>query len=232
MTPMIRNTAAALVLLAFASSAVAQQTALPPPPAAQPQAQPSAGPPAAMATLQGADRDAALAQASQALNGVTRLQGRFQQISADGSRSGGAFFLQRPGKLRFEYDPPATMLIVSDGNVVAMRDRALRTTDRTLLRATPLNLVLRQQVNLAHDAHITRVARGGDWIAISARDRTGQTEGEITLQFQGQSLRSWDITDATGARTRILLSGLSQPASFDRRVFRLEDMLESRPGPH
>ena len=225
---MIRNTAAAFALLALATAASAQQ--LPAQPAAPPAL--SASPPAAMMTLQGADRDAALAQANQALNGITRLQGRFQQTSADGSRSGGAFYLQRPGKLRFEYDPPATMLIVSDGSVVAMRDRALRTTDRTLLRATPLNLVLRSQVDLARDARITRVARAGDWVLITARDRSGQTEGEITLQFQAAQLRSWDITDAAGARTRIALSSLTQPASFDRRIFRLEDIVENRPGPH
>src|SRR5688572_19015309 len=66
----------------------------------------------ALVTLEGAERAAALDLANRTLNGVRRLQGRFVQSSPDGSRASGMFYMQRPGKLRFEYDPPATMLIV------------------------------------------------------------------------------------------------------------------------
>lgn len=179
--------------------------------------------------LQGPERAAALARASAALNGVGRLQARFTQWSPGGARAGGTLYMQRPGLLRFQYDAPASMLIVSDGSVVYLRDTELRTTDRTPLRSTPLNLILRNQVNLERDARITRVASEGDrWLVITARDRSGQTDGEITMFFEGPNaqLVAWDITDATGARTRINLSGLTQPASFDRALFRLEDQLE------
>ena len=217
----------ALAALALAAPIQAQELRprLPSPDA------PAAAP--ASVVLSGADRTAALTQANATLNGVTRLQGRFLQQSPDGSRSTGTFYLQRPGKLRFQYDPPATLLIVSDGSVVSMRDRALRTTDRTPLRATPLNLILRNQVNLERDARITRVARQGEWLQVSARDRSGQSDGQITLSFvgPGAQLASWDVIDATGARTRITLSGLTQPASFDGALFRLEDMVRSRLGP-
>lgn len=185
--------------------------------------------------LQGAERTAGLAQANQALNAVQRLQGRFVQSSPGGGRATGMFYMQRPGKLRFQYDAPATMLIVSDGSVVAMRDTELRTTERTPLRSTPLNLILGQTIDLERNARILRVSRAGPWLMITARDRSGQTDGQITLQFYGPQteLRSWDVIDATGARTRITLSNVTQPASFDRNLFRLEDMLSnSRPGRH
>ena len=108
------------------------------------------------------------------------------------------FYLQRPGRLRFEYDPPATMLIVSDGSVVAMRDTELRTTERTPLRSTPLNIILGETIDLARNARILRVSRAGPWMMITARDRAGQTDGQITLQFYGpqMELRSWDVIDA------------------------------------
>jgi outer membrane lipoprotein-sorting protein len=180
--------------------------------------------------LDGADRAAALAAANRTLNGVQRLQGRFVQTAPGGARSTGNFYLQRPGRLRFEYDAPATLLIVSDGSVVAMRDTALRTTDRTPLRSTPLNLILGERIDLERNARITRVSRAGPWTMITARDRSGQTDGLITLNFFGEEaeLRSWDVTDATGARTRITLSEVTQPASLDRGLFRLNDMLEDR----
>ncbi len=182
--------------------------------------------------LDGAERTAALALANQTLNAVARLQGRFVQTSPGGDRAVGAFYLQRPGKLRFQYDPPAALLIVADGSVVALRDTQLRTTERTPLRSTPLHLILGAQIDLTRDARITRVARSGPWLMISARDRGGQTDGQITLHFFGPNaeLRSWDVLDVTGARTRITLSELTQPASLDRRLFRLDDVLIDRPG--
>lgn len=183
--------------------------------------------------LQGADRAAGIAAANRTLNSFTRLQGRFTQASPGGGRTSGTVYIQRPGRMRFQYDPPASLLIVSDGSVVAMRDTELRTTERTPLRSTPLNLILGQNIDLERNARVLRVSRAGPWLMITARDRGGQTDGQIILQFYGDAaeLRSWDVIDATGARTRISLTGVTQPASFDRSLFRLEDMLESnRPG--
>ncbi|MEZ6022712.1 MAG: outer membrane lipoprotein carrier protein LolA [Hyphomonadaceae bacterium] len=183
--------------------------------------------------LDGADRAAGIAQANRALNSFQRLQGRFTQTAPGGGRATGAIYLQRPGKLRFEYDPPNPLLIVSDGSVVAMRDPELRTTERTPLRSTPLALILGERIDLERQARVTRVSRAGPWLMVTMRDRGGQTDGEITIQFYGDEaeLRSWDVRDATGARTRITLSDVSFPASLDRSLFRLEDMLErNRPG--
>ncbi|HRE46074.1 MAG TPA: outer-membrane lipoprotein carrier protein LolA, partial [Terricaulis sp.] len=87
------------------------------------------------------------------------------------------------------------------------------------------------RVDLERQARVTRVSRSGPWTMITARDRTGETDGQITLNFYGEAaeLRSWDVTDATGARTRITLSDVTQPASLDRGLFRLPDILEDRP---
>lgn len=186
-----------------------------------------------LVALNGADRTAAIGAATRTLNAMQRLQGRFLQTAPDGSRANGSFYIQRPGRMRFEYDPPATLLIVSDGSVVAMRDTELRTTERTPLRSTPLNLILAPQIDLERNARVVRVSRSGPWTLVTIRDRTGEADGQITLHFYGENsdLRSWDVIDATGARTRITLSDVTAPASLDRRLFRLEDILENRPGP-
>jgi outer membrane lipoprotein-sorting protein len=183
--------------------------------------------------LEGAARTAGLARANRALNSFTRLQARFMQTSPGGGGASGMVYIQRPGRMRFEYDPPASMLIVSDGSVVALRDTELRTTERTPLRSTPLNIILGANVDIERNARVLRVSEAGPWLMVTARDRSGQTDGQIILQFYGDdaALRSWDVIDATGARTRIALSDVSQPASFDRSLFRLEDMLDrNRPG--
>lgn len=186
----------------------------------------------ALTTLEGGQRSAALAAANATLNALQRLQGRFVQTSPGGASAAGRFYIQRPGKMRFEYEPPATLLIVSDGSVVSLRDTELLTTERTPLRSTPLNLILAPQIDLERNARVMRVSRSGPWTLVTLRDRTGEADGTITLHFYGEQsqLRSWDVVDATGARTRITLSDMSQPASLDRRLFRLEDVLENRPG--
>lgn len=190
---------------------------------------PSAFAQTAPVTLEGAERAAGIAAANRSLNAMQRMQARFTQSSPGGGRASGTVYIQRPGRMRFQYDPPATMLIVSDGSVVAMRDTELRTTERTPLRSTPLNLILGQTIDLERNARILRVSRSGPWLLITARDRSGQTDGQITLQFHGANaeLRSWDVIDATGARTRITLTDVTQPASLDRSLFRLEDMLSN-----
>ena len=184
----------------------------------------------APSVLTGAERTAAIAAANRSLNSVQRMHGRFTQTSPGNQRATGAFYMQRPGRLRFEYDAPSTLLIVSDGSVVALRDTELRTTERTPLRSTPLHFILAAQIDLERDARIMRVSRADQWTLITVRDRTGQTEGQIVLQFYGPQteLRSWDVTDATGSRTRIALSNVTRPASFDRRLFRLDDVLTDR----
>lgn len=223
MTRMKKLTATRTTLAAAFAAALAMSAPIALPAIAAAQTAPVA--------LSGAERAEALSAVNRTLNGFQRLQGRFVQQAPDGTRTTGAFYLERPGKLRFEYDAPATLLIVSDGNVVAMRDTALRTTDRTPLRSTPLNILLGSNIDLSRDQRVSRVSRSGQWTLVSASDRSGEADGMITLHFWGPNaeLKSWDVRDATGARTRITLTQVSEPASIDRRLFRLEDMLEQRP---
>lgn len=172
--------------------------------------------------LTGAERTQALAAASTSLNRMAAVQGRFAQVAPDGSRSQGDIYLQRPGKMRFAYDAPSPLTIVSDGSTVSVEDRTVRDVSRVPLRSTPLYYVLKRDVSLERDARITRVARTGDQLLVTARDRTGEAEGEITLQFAGPSyqLRQWTITDGQRQTTRITLSDVRAAGRLDPRLFR------------
>ncbi|MGE3143279.1 MAG: outer membrane lipoprotein carrier protein LolA [Hyphomonadaceae bacterium] len=172
--------------------------------------------------LSGAERVRALARASASLNAMRTLQGRFVQWAPSGQATTGDFYLQRPGKLRFAYDSPASLLIVADGSILAVQDTALRSVNRAPLRSTPLYFVLKNNIDLERDARVTHVARQGDTLYVTARDRTGAAQGDITLAFVGAEaqLRSWDVVDATGARTRLALTNVSRPAALDQRLFR------------
>lgn len=174
--------------------------------------------------LTGADRTQALAQASAALNRMGAVQGRFSQIAPDGTTSQGDIYLQRPGKMRFAYDAPSPLTIVSDGSTVSVHDRSVRDVSRVPLRSTPLYYVLKRDVSLDRDARITRVARSGGNLLVTARDRTGEADGEITMTFAGPGydLRQWAVTDGQRQTTRITLSGVRTAARLDPRLFRVQ----------
>ncbi|MDX2233584.1 MAG: outer membrane lipoprotein carrier protein LolA [Hyphomonadaceae bacterium] len=210
--------AALLALAPMAGSAVAQTSNAP-----------GASSGAAKAALSetalaGAERTQALAAASAALNRITAIQGRFTQVAPDGAQSQGELYLQRPGKMRFAYDAPSPLTIVSDGTTVAVEDRAVRDVSRVPLRSTPLFYVLKRDVNLERDARITRVTRSGDQLLVTARDRSGEADGEITMVFAGPAydLRQWSITDGQRQTTRIKLSAVRRAGALDPRLFRVQ----------
>lgn len=180
--------------------------------------------PAPAVELVGAGRTQALALASKALNDARAVQGKFLQIAPDGTATQGEFYLQRPGKLRFEYDPPAQMTIVADGSQLSVADRALKTEERYPLRATPLYFVLKNNIDLNADARVTHVIYDDDLLAVTMRDRKGQADGAITLFFDEptRELRKWQVVDGTGAVTQVALSQVRSVDGFDQKLFYLK----------
>jgi outer membrane lipoprotein-sorting protein len=199
--------------------------ALTPAVAQAPKTPPAAAVPPLPVLLTGTERAQTLAAASASLNRLASVQGRFVQVAPDGRVTQGSVYLQKPGKVRFDYDPPNALLIVADGATVAIEDRRLKDVSRIPLRSTPLYYVLKRDVNLERDARITKVARSGDSILVTARDRTGEAEGEITLTFaaSGYDLRHWEIVDAQRQMTRISLANLRAAPRLDPKLFRVQD---------
>jgi outer membrane lipoprotein-sorting protein len=177
--------------------------------------------PAHAQALTGAARDEALRALSQAVNGLRALQGRFEQTNPDRSVNAGAFWLSRPGKMRFEYDAPSPLLLVSDGTNVAVQDRRLRTTDRYPLRATPLYFLLKAEVDLARDVIVDAIERRGGLLIATVRDRRREADGRLTLAFDeaGRSLREWSVRDRRGQTTRVRLVESRSVGRLDPALF-------------
>ncbi len=171
--------------------------------------------------LDDAATDHAVARASEWLNGVTGLQGRFLQINPDGSVADGQFHMLRPGRARFAYDPPSPLTIVADGRTVAQIDSALATVDRAAIDQTPLAWLLRADVDLASDANVRGAARQDGLLFIALEDPAGDIPGQIVLVFSGEdfSLREWAAIDEFGQETRVILSQVTRPAQIDPRLF-------------
>ena len=166
-----------------------------------------------------------LARIDASLNATTTFQGDFTQVAPDGATSTGKVWLQRPGKVRFEYNDPNPLLMVSDGVTLVQHDRQLETFDRVPLKATPLNYFLKENVNLAEDTEVVGLQkRDGVW-RVTARDGSGEQEGAITMVLDGSTLalREWIISDSFGGYTRVILSNLQYNGRIDPRLFVLRE---------
>ncbi|MEC9368636.1 MAG: outer-membrane lipoprotein carrier protein LolA [Pseudomonadota bacterium] len=145
-------------------------------------------------------------------NGVVYLQGRFNQINADGTTTHGKFYVRRPGRLRFDYAAPSKLRIVADGRNLSIEDHDLKTVDQFPLESTPFRLLLEKDVNLLRDAKITTVARQDDYVAVVMEDKKEGSQGRLQLFFTAKDyqLLEWVISDPQGLDTRIQVSNLEQ----------------------
>ncbi|MBL4853388.1 MAG: outer membrane lipoprotein carrier protein LolA [Robiginitomaculum sp.] len=166
-----------------------------------------------------------LARIDAAMNATASFSGRFAQYGSDGSFSQGKVYLKRPGKIRFEYDAPATLLMVSDGVTLTQIDTALDTKDRVPLKATPLAFFLAETVKLEDDVEVVSLQKTIDAVSITAKDGSGEMDGAITMIFDPSTLalREWIVHDGFGQQTKILLSDLQYNQRLHPRLFVLRD---------
>ncbi len=173
-----------------------------------------------------------LARIDAALNSITNFEGRFTQYSPQGQVDQGKIFISRPGRLRFEYDAPNPLLVVSDGVTLVQHDKLLETTDRVPLSATPLNYFLKENVQLARDTEVVGLIKTPQEIRVSARDGSGEMDGVISMIFDPNTLafKSWVIADSFGGETRVVMSDLRYNGNVDPRIFihRDEDRRDRR----
>jgi len=184
---------------------------------------------AAPGTYSAADR-AELDRVSAYLNTIKTMKGGFIQIDPNGDTDQGTFEISKPGRMRFEYKPPAPTLIVSDGKTVAVANTQLKTIDSYPLDQTPLDLILGDKVDLAGSHEIVGIARQQDAFIVKARSRGGRTQGNITLTFAEPELelRQWTVIDNQGLQTTVALrdvqTGIDIPASLfvlpDKKAFK------------
>lgn len=156
------------------------------------------------------------------LQGLPTARGRFVQTDPRGSVSQGLIYLQRPGRARFEYDAPSSLLVVSDGKVVSVADKRLKTVNRYFLSQTPLKLFLADEIRLDRGVTVSRVAKLNDGFEITAQDRAGKTRGQIVLTFSDSPMQliGWKITDARNAVTQVRLTSLTRAGELDPNLFR------------
>lgn len=177
------------------------------------------------AALQGADAEAVL-QAERYLNQITTMRARFVQIASNGSHAEGLVTMRRPGRMRFEYDPPHPVLLIADGINLLYYDKELKQATFIPLWETPLWFLLRKKVDLSSGVQVSDIARADGALRMTVREGDNSEIGAVTLVFSDRpfALRKWEVTDAQGISTTVSLLNPDFDVAVEDEVFEYGDL--------
>ena len=154
---------------------------------------------------------------------VRTMSGEFVQFGPRGEQTGGKFFLQRPGRIRFNYEAPSNFKVISDGQSVVILNSKMRTSDLYPLSKTPLKLLLDERIDLSGNK-VKSVTEEDDLTTIKLSDRQVFGNSTITMMFDPKTyeLRQWTITDAQGKDTTVMVFNVKQGGAFPADTFKID----------
>ncbi|MFT8243667.1 LolA family protein [Roseomonas sp. BN140053] len=158
-------------------------------------------------------------------NTLTTLKARFLQLAQNGASAQGTAWIWRPGRMRFDYDPPEPLLLVASNGQFLHYDRELGQPSVVPVGSTPLGFLLRPNLQLSGDVTVTGQERSGGFLRVTLFRTDNAAEGRLTLVLAEEptELRQWVVTDAQGRNTRVTLSQIETGGQFDRSLFEFND---------
>jgi outer membrane lipoprotein-sorting protein len=160
---------------------------------------------------------------AQHFSSIRSMSGEFVQFGPKGEQTGGKFYIQRPGKIRFNYEAPSNYRVISDGTSVVIENKKLRTSDLYPLSKTPLKLLLDDNIDLS-GKRVKSVSEEGDLTTIKLADKSVFGSSTITMKFNPETseLLEWTITDAKGKDTTVMISNVQNGVKLDPSMFEID----------
>jgi outer membrane lipoprotein-sorting protein len=180
------------------------------------------GPASDKATAFDAKQRALLDKVSLYLTSVQTMVGKFVQVGPDGGRTEGTFYLQKPGRVRFEYNPPSPIELIADGSSVVVRDRDLATQDLYPLSQTPLRYLLADRIDLLHDTDVISVSADDTFVTVVIEEKQlaiGTSRLMIMFDAKDLTLKQWTVTDPQGLDTTVAVYNLDTTRKPDPNLF-------------
>ena len=156
------------------------------------------------------------------LSSVQTMVGNFVQIGPDGGRTEGTFYIQKPGRVRFEYNPPSPIDIIADGSSVVVRDRKLATQDLYPLSQTPLRYLLADRINLIRDTDVVSVTADDTFATVVIEEKElaiGTSRLMMMFDAKDLTLKQWTVTDPQGYDTTVAVYNLDTTKKPDPDLF-------------
>ncbi len=172
-----------------------------------------------------------LSEVSRYFNAMTTAEAGFTQINPDGTISTGRLMIWRPGRMRFEYDPPEAGLVIAGAGQVAIFDpRSNSGPTQYPLRRTPLNLILGPRIDLGQDRMVVAHRMEDTATVVVAQDPDYPEHGTIRLLLTGgpTELRQWRVTDDMGRETTVILDGLRTDVQFPSIKFSIAHEIDAQ----
>lgn len=172
-----------------------------------------------------ANQKAQAAKVSSYLSSLQTLVGNFVQVASDGSKTKGDFYIQKPGKVRFEYDEPSQIAIVADGSSLAVRDKKLATQDIYPLSQTPLRFLLSDRIDLLKDTNVVSVTADDVFISVTIEEKQaliGTSRLMLMIGTKDGQLKQWTVTDPQGYDTTIAVYNLDTSKKVDPGLFKID----------
>jgi outer membrane lipoprotein-sorting protein len=157
------------------------------------------------------------------LNGMRNLKGEFTQVGPAGTISTGVFYISKPGKMRFEYAPPNPFLVISDGRWVTVKNEARNKADQYPVSATPLNLILAENVDL-QGAEVMGVEEkeGAVWVTIESKDKIVPGQLVLIYDLAQSALQQWIVVDGQGRKTTVSIANVENTDAPDPALFKVD----------
>ena len=157
----------------------------------------------------------------QYLNSLHSLRARFEQVAPDGAISRGTVWMERPGRIRFQYDPPTPLLLIAGHGEVYFHDFQLNQTSTVPLGRTPLSILLADRITFSGPVTVTDVQRQPNEIQVSLVRTANPGEGLLALVFSDNPLAlwQWTVVDAQHKITRVSLSNIQIGGHFEDNLF-------------
>src|ERR1700675_3000332 len=177
---------------------------------------------AGQATAFDTKQRALLDRISMYLSSVQTMVGNFVQIGPDGGRTEGTFYIQKPGRVRFAYNPPSPIDIVADGSSVVVRDRKPATQDLYPLSQTPLRYLLADRIDLLRDTDVASVTADDTFVTAVIEEKqlvVGTSRLMIMFDAKDLALKQWTVTDPQGLDTTVAVFNLDATKKPDPNLF-------------
>lgn len=154
---------------------------------------------------------------------VKSMSGDFVQSGPRAETTSGRFFLQRPGRIRFNYAGQSGVSVIADGKSLVVFNKKLKTSRLYALSKTPLKLLLDNQVDFSGN-RLKSIKEDGAQVAVKLADKSAFGNSNITMVFDRKSLdlRRWSLTDEKGLTTTVTITNVKQGVAAPPNTFTID----------